>query len=267
MGKFHTTLPPSLLPWILSQPVFFVSTAPLSPQGHINVSPKGTFPNINSFGYLPTHESEPSKPAQFWYLDLSGSGSETIAHLYEPENGRITVMFCEFGKAAPRIVRLFGRGKVLENGTKEFQEWTKKEGVEVVPGARSVVVVEVELVGDSCGFAVPVMEFRERREVLNDHWRKKVERFEKGLSKESVERYWAYKNAWSLDGLPGMEVARKTGEKEGIAPIEKMVGPMARNLPYSRRNWYSSLSIWAVILQVLLTAIVVLAGERLMGFR
>lgn len=188
MGKFHTTLPPSLLPWILSQPVFFVSTAPLSPQGHVNVSPKGTFPNINSFGYIPAHESEPTKPAQFWYLDLSGSGSETIAHLYEPENGRITVMFCEFGKAAPRIVRLFGRGKVLEKGTKEFQEWTKKEGVEVVPGARSVVVVEVELVGDSCGFAVPVMEFRERREVLNDYWRKKVERFEKGLSKGSVER-------------------------------------------------------------------------------
>lgn len=80
-------------------------------------------------------------------------------------------------------------------------------------------------------------------------------------------RYWAYKNAWSLDGLPGMEVARKTGEKEGIAPIEKMVGPMASNLLYTRRKWYSSSGIWAVILQVLLTAIVVLAGERLLGFR
>ena len=188
MGKFHTTLPQSHIPWILSQPVFFVSTAPLSPQGHINVSPKGTFPNINSFGYIPSHDSDPRKPAQFWYLDLSGSGSETISHLYEPGNGRITIMFCEFRKAAPRIVRLFGRGKVLENGTKEFEEWTKKEGVEVIPGARSVVVVEVELVGDSCGFAVPVMEFRERREVLNEVFRKRVERAEKGVSEESMQR-------------------------------------------------------------------------------
>lgn len=83
-------------------------------------------------------------------------------------------------------------------------------------------------------------------------------------------RYWAYKNAWSLDGLPGMEVARRTGEKEGIAPIEKMVGPMARELPYARRRkWYmcSSSGVWAVMLQVLLTAVVVLVGERLLGFR
>lgn len=188
MGKFHTTLPPHLQPWILSQPIFFVSTAPLSSQGHINVSPKGTFPNINSFGYIPSPSSS-DKSAQFWYLDLSGSGSETISHLYEPGNGRITVMFCEFAKgAAPRIVRLFGKGKVLENGTKEFGEWTKKEGVDVIPGARSVVVVEVELVGDSCGFAVPVMEFRERREVLNEVFRKRMERVEKGVSEETMER-------------------------------------------------------------------------------
>ena len=83
-------------------------------------------------------------------------------------------MFCEFAKSSPRIACLFGRGKVLENGTKEFEQWTKKEGVQVIPGARSVVVVEVELVGDSCGFAVPVMEFKERREVLNEVFRRKV---------------------------------------------------------------------------------------------
>ncbi|KAK3398890.1 hypothetical protein B0T20DRAFT_438318 [Sordaria brevicollis] len=277
MGKFYTHLPPHLVSWILSQPIFFVSTAPLSAKGHINVSPKGTFPNINSFGYISTSQSQSQssdkrKPvAQFWYLDLSGSGSETISHLYEPSNARITIMFCEFAPdSAPRIVRLFGHGRVLECGTDNFKKWTKKEGVEVIPGARSVVVVEVELVGDSCGFAVPVMEFRERREVLCELWRKKVkvkgERVEGGKGEETMERYWAYKNAWSLDGLPGMEVARRIGEKEGIKPIEKMVGPMANDLPCARRKRYGESSIWTVILQVLLTAIVVLVGERLLGF-
>lgn len=97
MAVFYETIPESLIKWILQQKMFWVATAPLSPSGHVNTSPKGG----EYFGIIDDHT--------FWYMELSGSGVETLAHLYERGNGRITVMFSAF-EGPPRIVRLFGKG-------------------------------------------------------------------------------------------------------------------------------------------------------------
>lgn len=99
MGVFYETIPKSLIPWILEQKVFWVATAPLSASGHVNVSPKGG----SYFGIL--------DEKTFWYMDLTGSGNETISHLHEPNNGRITIMFNAFD-GPPRIVRLWGKGEI-----------------------------------------------------------------------------------------------------------------------------------------------------------
>lgn len=102
MGVFYQVIPPSLQEWIPRQKVFWVATAPLAGGGHVNVSPKGAANDHDTFGLL--------DDKTFWYLDMTGSGSETISHLHEPGNGRITVMFNAF-EGAPKIVRLWGKGE------------------------------------------------------------------------------------------------------------------------------------------------------------
>lgn len=104
MGVFYEEIPKSLIPWILQQKLLYVSTAPLSGSGHVNVSPKGG----PYFGVL--------DQKTFWYMDLTGSGNETISHLIEPGNGRITIMFNAF-EGPPKIIRLWGKGKASRSGT------------------------------------------------------------------------------------------------------------------------------------------------------
>ncbi|KAK3358521.1 hypothetical protein B0T24DRAFT_660661 [Lasiosphaeria ovina] len=220
MGQFYETIPESLMQWVLEQKMFCVATAPLAGSGHVNVSPKGG----PYFGLLDNKT--------FWYLDLTGSGSETVAHLYEPANGRVTVMFNAFD-GPPRIVRLFGHGRVLESATTAFADFVKKHDIQLLAGTRSIVVVDVHQVGSSCGFSVPFYDFRDFRTTLNDYWSNKLKRFNEGRSKESVEKYWASKNAWSMDGLPGFSMALETAKKEHVAPVAKMVGPLA---PHHYRN-------------------------------
>lgn len=131
MGKTYDTLPDDHAAWIARQPLFFVATAPLSAAGHINLSPKG----LDTLRVL-----DPSTVA---YVDLTGSGAETVAHVVE--NGRITLMFCAF-EGAPRIVRVYGRGEVVLRGTERWEELAPR--LPEVPGARSIVVVHVERVAD-----------------------------------------------------------------------------------------------------------------------
>ncbi|KAL2158710.1 hypothetical protein VTH06DRAFT_4192 [Thermothelomyces fergusii] len=240
MGQFFETIPEHLIRWILEQKMFWVATAPLAASGHVNVSPKGG----PYFGLLDERT--------FWYMDLSGSGTETIAHLHEPGNGRITVMFSAFD-GPPRIVRLFGRGTVLErpghetetaaaaaaaaaatttamtttNSLGSFDDFVKKHDVEVLPSSRSIIVVRLHQVATSCGYSVPFYEFKAFRATLNEVFAKREEKFLQGASSEARERYWAYKNSYSMDGLPGMRVGYEMHKREGIAPIEKMVGPSA----------------------------------------
>lgn len=134
MGAFFETIPESSIAWIYRQHCFFVATASLSASGHVNLSPKGG----KYFGVIGNNT--------FWYHDLSGSGSETIAHLHEPSNGRITIMFAAFD-GQPKILRLWGNGRVLENGTKKFESFVKEHKVEMMPGTRSIIIVDIHQVG------------------------------------------------------------------------------------------------------------------------
>lgn len=176
MGQFFETIPEYLVKWILQQKMFWVATSPLSASGHVNVSPKGGL----YFGLI--------DDKTFWYMDLSGSGNETISHLYEPRNGRITVMFNSFD-GSPRIVRLFGHGTVFERGAQAFDDFTKKHDVKVIPSSRSIIVVKVHQVASSCGYSVPFFEFRNFRTTLNEVFAKREKRFEEGKSEERRDRF------------------------------------------------------------------------------
>ena len=162
--------------------MFFVATAPLAADGHVNLSPKG----LDTFRVL--------GPTTVAYLDLTGSGVETIAHLRE--NGRVTVMFCAF-EGRPRILRLYGRGRCVEPGDAEWAD--ASAAFPALSGVRSVIVVEVERIADSCGYAVPLYEFAGERGQLCAWADNKGE--------EELRRYRAQKNRTSIDGLPGLPSA------------------------------------------------------------
>jgi hypothetical protein len=175
MGAFYETIPKSLIQWILQQKVFWIASAPLSAQGHVNVSPKGG----PYFGIV--------NPTTFWYIDLTGSGIETLSHLQEPGNGRITVLFNAF-EGAPRIVRLWGRGEVLEYGTEKFEDFVKEHEVVTIDGTRAVVVVHIHQVGSSCGFSMPFFDFKDFRPTLNEFFEKRVASEKAGKREDGIER-------------------------------------------------------------------------------
>ncbi|MBP3955527.1 pyridoxamine 5'-phosphate oxidase family protein [Gemmata sp. G18] len=179
MGKTFTEIDDDLRAFIARQHMFFVATAPLSADGHVNVSPKG----LDTFRVL--------GPTTVAYLDLTGSGVETIAHLRE--NGRLTIMFCAF-EGRPRILRLYGCGRSVEPGD---SDWASVSAVfPDLAGVRSVIVADVSRIADSCGYAVPLYEFAGEREQLTA-WADK-----KGA--EGLVRYREQKNRTSIDGLPGL---------------------------------------------------------------
>ena len=180
MANVSDRIDPKLAGWILGQPVFFVATAPLAADGRVNCSPKGLA------GTLAVLDERTVA-----YLDLTGSGVETVAHLRE--NGRIVLMFCAFA-GRPRIVRLHGRGEPVLPGDPRFGELAGRFSQH--PGVRAVVRVEVDRVADSCGYAVPLMDFVGDRDVLDMWAHKKGER--------RLVTYRAAKNAASIDGLPGL---------------------------------------------------------------
>jgi len=180
MGSFQESIKPDLVGWIERQSVFFVATAPLQADGHVNISPKG----LDSFRVI-----DPNTVA---YLDLTGSGAETVAHLRE--NGRITIMFCAF-EGNPQIVRLFGTGRSIHPGD---EGWADAAGLfPHYVSARSVVIVEVRKVGSSCGFGVPLMD------LVGDRDRLLTWADAKGI--DQMPAYWAKKNATSIDGLPAID--------------------------------------------------------------
>lgn len=177
MAKVHENITPELAEFIAAQPVFFVASAPLSAEGHVNVSPKG----LDCLRVL--------GPDRVAYLDLTGSGNETAAHL--TENGRLTLMFCAFA-GRPQILRLYGRGTVALPGSAPWDELRPRFPDH--PGARHLIVVDVERVQTSCGFAVPLMEFAGHRDTLLQWAEKKGE--------DALTEYRREKNAASIDGLP-----------------------------------------------------------------
>jgi hypothetical protein len=156
-------------------------------------------------------------------MDLTGSGIETHAHLHEPGNARICIMFIAFD-GPPRIVRLWGKGKVMENGTPAFDTFVQDHKVPLKPGSRSIIVIDIDQCATSCGFSVPYYDFKGHRPILDDFFEKKDAKFRAGDEKESMDRYWAWKSQLSIDGLPGMKRGYEFAQKNGVKPLKKMVG-------------------------------------------
>jgi len=177
MAKVFDSITEELERFIAAQTMFFVATAPLSPTGHVNLSPKG----LGSFCIL--------SPQRVAYRDLTGSGNETSAHLQE--NGRITLMFCAF-QEPPIILRLYGRGHtVLPNAP----DWDTLNALfSPLAGTRQIIVVDVERVQTSCGMGVPLYEYQGQRQSLVQ-WASKQ-------GEEGVQAYQQQKNRTSIDGLP-----------------------------------------------------------------
>lgn len=202
MGAFFETIPPSLVEWILAQKLLYIASAPLAGDGCINVSPKGiTDKGGPFFGVIqePSNDPDSKKPIirKFWYMDLTGSGIETTSHLHEPGNGRITVMLNAF-EGPPRILRIYGKGTVLEYGTPAFNELLASEGIKIIPGTRSIIMVDIFQVGTSCGYSVPTYDFTGYRTTLHEFFEKRVANEEAGNRADGIERYV---NGWMRCGL------------------------------------------------------------------
>ena len=178
MGKFFDTILPQHQEFIEKQKMYFVASAPLSADGHVNVSPKG----LDSFRVL--------SESKVVYLDITGSGNETSAHLLE--NGRITMMFCSF-EGPPLILRLYAKGRTVLPGDAEWNELVALFN-EMPLSTRQIMVANVYQVQTSCGFGVPFYEYTGERDQSFKWAEKKGE--------EGLEQYRAEKNRVSLDGLP-----------------------------------------------------------------
>jgi hypothetical protein len=198
MGQIFESIDGKLRQWLDKQPVFFVATAPNDPAGHVNLSPKGGAGVFQILG-----------PKTAAYVDLVGSGAETVAHLRE--NGRIALMFCAFS-GPPKIVRLHGQGRLVPEDDAEFAALLSAFPLsdESRPLARGIVIVEVERISDSCGFGVPRMELVADRDQLQ-RW---SEQQHAKNGDDWKQQYMAAKNSASIDGLPAYDV--------------EVVGPAAR---------------------------------------
>lgn len=177
MAKVLPEIDQELAEWIAAQPLFFNATAPLSGDGHINLSPRG----LDTFRVLDPHAVA--------YLDFTGSGNESAAHI--AENGRITLMFCAFS-GAPRILRLYGRGEVILPDGNEW-EMLRAHFPASLPPARQIVRVRVDRIQTSCGYGVPLLDFNRQRDELVQWSEKKGE--------AGLREYREKNNRLSIDGL------------------------------------------------------------------
>jgi hypothetical protein len=192
MARVYDEIDDNLARWIAAQPLFFVGSAPLEADGHVNVSPKGP---IGSLRVLDPHTVA--------YLDIVGSGAETIAHVRE--NGRIVVMFCSF-EGPPKILRLHGRGEVLLPGDERYDALLRQAGFEdasIPEGRRAIVRVAVQRIADACGYGVPLMAHEGQREHAPLWAQKKV----RTGGVEAIADYQRQKNTLSIDGLPAVDPA------------------------------------------------------------
>jgi Pyridoxamine 5'-phosphate oxidase len=192
MAQTFEKISEKLATFLMAQPVFFVATAPLSPDGHINCSPKG---NVDAFRVL--------GPRTVVYRDLNGSGVETISHLRE--NGRVVLMFCAF-EGPPRIVRLQGRGRAVFDQDADFDHLGHEFGG--AAHTRCFVLVDVDRVSDSCGYGVPLMTFERHRDKL-EPWAEK-------MGEDGLARYRSSHNRLSVDGLPGVPEASEVLPAGGL---------------------------------------------------
>ena len=192
MAKVYERIEDHQREWIARQALFFVGSAPLAGDGHVNVSPKGP---IGSLAVLDDHTVA--------YLDVVGSGAETIAHIRE--NGRVVVMFCAFD-GPPRILRLHGTGEVVLATDERFAGVMERcgfEPFEVPESHRAVIVVHVTRVADSCGYGVPLMDYVGERPHQAASSSKRV----RVNGPDAYVDYQRQHNSTSIDGLPAVELA------------------------------------------------------------
>lgn len=181
MARQFEQIDDTLAAWIRQQQMFFVATAPLSANGRVNCSPKG----LDTLRILGPHEVA--------YLDLGGSGIETVAHL--KENGRIVLMFCAF-EGSPRILRLHGQGTAIERGHPDFNALL--EGFPPQPVCRNLIHIRVQRISDSCGWGVPLYDYRGQRD--------EIARAVAGKTPEQLRAKAAKQNRHSIDGLDGLDI-------------------------------------------------------------
>jgi hypothetical protein len=177
MAMLHVEITPELREFIEKQHLFFVATAPLSPTGHVNLSPKG----LDSFRVL--------TPTRVAYMDIISSGNETSAHLLE--NSRITFMFCSF-EGDPKILRLYGHGKTVIPGTPDWEPLAKL--FTILPSTRQIIVAEIDRVQTSCGYGVPLYEHKGER-TYHQRWAETI-------GPDGLEAYKQEHSLVSIDGLP-----------------------------------------------------------------
>lgn len=182
MGKLYPEIDAGLAGFIAAQRIFFVGTAPAETAGRVNLSPKGA----DTFRILDS--------TTVGYLDLTGSGIETAAHVRE--NGRITFMFCAFD-GAPKILRLYGYGEVIEPGDADFDALHRS--FPPLEGARAIIRARIDRIADSCGYAVPLYRYEAERNQLQEWAQRK--------GPVGVVQYRAERNRYSIDGLPGLRGA------------------------------------------------------------
>ena len=193
MAKIYEEIDARWREWIDAQPMFFVATAPLGAEGHVNVSPKGPRGTLQVLG-----------PREVAYLDMAGSGAETIAHL--KENGRIVVMLCSF-EGPPRILRLHGQGEIIDSADPRFDELLAAAPFaepDVPELRRALIRVDVSRVSDSCGYGVPLMSFEGDRDHLELSAAKRV----RTMGSDAYLDFRRERNAESIDGLPAVETSR-----------------------------------------------------------
>ena len=176
MATVYGEITPNIKRFIRKQHMFFVATAPISSQGHVNLSPKG----MDCFRVLSNH--------QVGYMDLVGSGTETSAHVYE--NGRITFMFCAFD-GPPSILRLYGTGRLVLPNSPEWPEYSPK--FPIVTATRQIILADIERVQTSCGFVVPLYDYKTERDV-HPRWAEKV-------GPEGIDEFNREHSLKSIDGI------------------------------------------------------------------
>lgn len=177
MGQQFQAIEEKHRAFIERQKMFFVASA--APKGRVNVSPKG----MDCLRVLGSNEVA--------YLDCTGSGSETRAHLVTSDDKRLTIMFCAF-EGDPVILRLYGQGQSLMRGTSDYARLVER--FDEMPGARQIVRLDVDLVQTSCGMGVPLYDYRQDRQSLVQYWVRH--------GAEGLRKYWGLKNTRSIDGLP-----------------------------------------------------------------
>ncbi|MEU5901779.1 MULTISPECIES: pyridoxamine 5'-phosphate oxidase family protein [Streptomyces] len=201
MGKTHDRIDGRLRTFIEEQPVFFTATAPLSGDGTINLSPKGL---KGSFAVIDERTVA--------YLDFAGSNAETVAHLRE--NGRITLMWCAF-QGPPNIVRVHGRGEPVFRDDPRFTDLLRHfPGIDPTPhGLRAIILVQADLIRDTCGYAVPFMTYDEDRDLHGKRFAREDD--------ASLSAYFTKKDhiAQSIDGLPGLPLPLPPTPAQARPPV------------------------------------------------